>query len=278
MKRAIDAGRVALPRALVQQGVDVARALGCSVVSLGQYTSIITGHGTRLLDRGMSMTTGNSFSIALAIQAIDRSHAARGSDSRELSLAIVGAAGNIGRMCAMLLGRRYRRVVLMGSGRPGSMRRLRAVATTIPEAMVTVDRSALGDADVVVLAVNDVTAPFGPGDFGQSAIVCDLSIPAGIHSTLAAARPDLDVIAGGIAQLPRRENLNIDGFRLPPGLVYGCLAEGILLGLEHARESSYTGVLTADHIARMARIADRHGFELADTPSLAEPTGRLLTI
>ncbi len=262
-KRALDARRLALPRALVQEGVDVAHALGCGVVSLGQYTSIVSGHGTRLTSHGMTITTGNSFAVVLADRAIGRAHARCGADPRDLTLAIVGAAGNVGRACATIIGQRYRRVLLVGSGRRGSRRRLQRLAAEVPGAVVA-DRTALPHADVVIAAVNDVETPLGPGDFARSAIVCDLSMPAAVQRTTPLLRPDVLFVDGVAAQLPSAEDLLIEGFPLPPGQAYGCLAEAVLLGWSDVRESSFTGALTPELVARVAAMADRHGLDLIE--------------
>src|SRR2546427_9868137 len=88
VKRLIDDRRLALPQALVQQGVDLARSLDCQTVSLGQYTSIVTLNGTRLAPRGIGVTTGNSYAIALAIQAIERAHRETGRTPTESVLVI----------------------------------------------------------------------------------------------------------------------------------------------------------------------------------------------
>ena len=72
IKRQIDAQKHGFVQTLVQRGVEVARSLGCSMVSLGQYTSIVTHNGRSLDSFDMGLTTGNSYAIALAIQAIQR--------------------------------------------------------------------------------------------------------------------------------------------------------------------------------------------------------------
>ena len=71
-------------------------------------------------------------------------------------------------------------------------------------------------------------------------------------------------MTGGIARLPFGEDHGIPGFPLPPGQVYGCMAEAMLLGLEGVRDATFTGMLPAEHVYRLAAMAKRHGFTLAD--------------
>ena len=63
MKSLKDQGNLQPGIDLVQQGVDLAMSIGCEVVSLGQYTSIITENGKRIDAPDVGLTTGNSFPI-----------------------------------------------------------------------------------------------------------------------------------------------------------------------------------------------------------------------
>jgi acetylornithine/succinyldiaminopimelate/putrescine aminotransferase/predicted amino acid dehydrogenase len=263
VKEAIDARTLAPARALVQQGVDTAADLGCELVSLGQYTSMVTLNGTRLESRGLGVTTGNSYAIALALQAVRRACRERGLRTAEATLVVAGATGNIGRICAEILAGQFRKVILVGSARPGSLARLKALATTLPNAMVATDLSAAAKGDVVVSAMNAVNAPLEDGHLALGAVMCDLAVPSSVRPDVIARRPDLLVIKGGIAALPFREDLQIAAFPRPAGQAYGCMAEAMLLGFEGIRDRRFTGQLTPDHVARVARMADRHGFTLA---------------
>jgi acetylornithine/succinyldiaminopimelate/putrescine aminotransferase/predicted amino acid dehydrogenase len=267
MKGWIDARAHRQLTALVRKGLEMARSLGCSMVSLGQYTSIATLGGTTLVGAGVGLTTGNSYAIALAIDAIGRAQRERGVRPEEATLAIVGAAGNIGRTCAAMLAPQYRRVLLVGAQRPDSIARLRDLAAATANAVATLDVDQVAAAEVVVAAASAVNAPLIPQHFAPGAIVCDLSVPAAVDRRVHSVRPDVLVIKGGIARLPGGEDLGIVGFPLPPGMTYGCMAEGILLGLEGVTDATFTGSLRAEHVARVRAMAQRHGFALADYKS-----------
>ncbi|MCH7685316.1 MAG: hypothetical protein IH899_01310 [Planctomycetes bacterium] len=234
------------------------------MVSLGQYTSIVTHNGRSLASFDMGLTTGNSYAIALAIQAIQRAQTQRGCDPAELVLAVAGAAGNIGRTCAEILAPHYRRTILLGNNTPESWARLQKYSERIPNAEITTELSAVDTADVVLAATNSVDMPLGPAHFAENAIVCDVSVPPSVRPDTGTIRPDLTIIKGGIVRLPYGEDLEIVGFPLPPGQTYGCMAEGILLGFEGVRDRTFTGSLTPNQVRRIEVIAKRHGFELAD--------------
>ncbi len=264
VKQQLEAWRLALPQALVQQGVDFARTLGCQTVSLGQYTSIVTLNGTRIAPRGMGVTTGNSFAVALAVQALERAHRETLRSASDSVLVVAGAAGNIGRTCAELLAPHYRRTILVGSSKLGSQQRLQTFASKLPNTAATIDLAALSEGDVVVAALNAIDAPLTAECFKPGAIVCDLSVPASLPAGVAGVRPDLLLIKGGIVSLPFGEDLEIVGFPLPAGQTYGCMAEAMLLGLEGIHDTTFTGSLSAEHVARVNAMAARHGFKLAD--------------
>jgi predicted amino acid dehydrogenase len=154
-------------------------------------------------------------------------------------------------------------VVLIGTPKPGSRARLEQIARRLTGSEIATDASGLRDAHVVVVAVNSVEAPLAASDFSRHAIVCDLSVPASVHALGMAGRPDVRWIRGGIVQLPFGEDLGIDGFPLPAGQVYACLAEALLLGFE-GTDASFTGPVTPDRIRRVREMAARHGFEPAD--------------
>lgn len=255
---------LAQPQALVQQGIELARSLNCQTVALGQYTSIVTLNGTRVARNGIGVTTGNSYAVALAIQAIERAHLETGLKPTQSVLVIVGAMGNIGRACAEILAPRYRQTILIGSSKPGSLARLQAFAGKIPNAVVSTDLASVRKGSAVIAALNAVDAPLTADLFAHNAIVCDLSIPASVPPGVAISRPDLLIIKGGIVSLPFGEDMEIAGFPLPTGQTYACMAEAMLLGLEGIHDATYTGALTADKVASIAAMAARHGFQLAD--------------
>jgi acetylornithine/succinyldiaminopimelate/putrescine aminotransferase/predicted amino acid dehydrogenase len=276
VKAQLDARELAAPKALVQMGVDLARSLGCQIVSLGQYTSIVTRNGLDVDGDGIGLTTGNSYSVALAVEAIERAHRDRGTHPSDSVLVVVGAAGNIGRTCAELLAGRYHRTILVGSQKPCAGQRVLALARRIPNAIASTDPGWVTQGDVVVAALNAVDAPLGSEHFGPNAIVCDLSVPRGLRVGLEAARPDLLLIKGGIAALPHGEDLEIVGFPLPRGQVYGCMAEALLLGFAGVSDSTFTGPLTANHVERVLEISRQHGFALADYNRPGEPDSQSL--
>ena len=232
--------RLVNSRRLVQKAVDVAAALRCDVVTLGQFTSIVSRRGESLDNHEMQITAGSNYSAALVSQAIGAELNQRSWDPAELTLGVVGAAGDIASTCAAMMAPEYRKCILVGSGRAASLPRLNHVAGGI-RARVATSLQAIEEADVVVCATNSTTSPLGPECLRSDAIVCDASVPATLRTRIGDDRPELTVLPGAIAALPGKEALEIPGFPLPTGFTYGCMAEGLLLGLDADERPHWSG-------------------------------------
>lgn len=105
---------------------------GCQVLGLGGFTSIVTSNG-KTIDAvpGLAVTTGNALTTGLAHQAMLNACAKLGRSPFDSSAAVVGGAGNIGQVLASLLAEHSPRILLVGSGRSGSLRRLEGVRLKI---------------------------------------------------------------------------------------------------------------------------------------------------
>jgi acetylornithine/succinyldiaminopimelate/putrescine aminotransferase/predicted amino acid dehydrogenase len=264
MKRALASGDLTGAQAMVQDGVDMAKELGCDVTSLGQYTSIVTRNGRTVDAGGMGITTGNTYAVALAVQAVLKAQHRFHGQPRRATLAVVGASGNIGSACAERLASYFGGVRLICNDTPRSIRRTSQLAKRLPGATVSTNLDAVREADAVIVAVNTVSPILGARHFKRGAVVCDLSVPLGVDADIQSTRPDLFVFKGGIAQLPGAEDLEIVGFPLEKGLTFGCMAEGLLLGFEQIKHRFYTGTVRVDGVRELERLADLHGFGLAD--------------
>jgi acetylornithine/succinyldiaminopimelate/putrescine aminotransferase/predicted amino acid dehydrogenase len=116
--------------------------------------------------------------------------------------------------------------------------------------------------DVIVGAANSPQPFLGAADIKPGAVVCDVSIPSMLKPDVWRT-PGITALKGGVVALPHHEKLNIDALPLEPGLVYACMAETILLGLENRWESYSVGDIQKERVLEMLQIARKHGFTLA---------------
>ena len=72
MKQWLDEANFFRVRHSIDKAIKVARFIGCDVIAIGQYTSIVTRNATTLDLPHVGLTTGNSYTIALALEAIEQ--------------------------------------------------------------------------------------------------------------------------------------------------------------------------------------------------------------
>src|SRR5438270_649016 len=113
----------------VREGVELAAEEGCTVVGLGGHTSIVSANGLHLRGCKPALTSGNALTVGMAIMAVRRAVKKLGICTQCASVAVVGATGNIGSTCAVILASEFGEVYLIG--RSATTPRLVAVAEEI---------------------------------------------------------------------------------------------------------------------------------------------------
>ena len=264
MKQWLDEDDFFRVRHSIDKAIKVARLIGCDVIALGQYTSIVTRNATTLQLPHVGLTTGNSYTIALALEAIEHAVRERGSTRRGDPARWSAPPATSARPAPRFSRRGSRATLLLGSSKPSAVRRLARCRRGCRGRTRRADPSALRQAHVVLAAAN------APDAVSGRRAVCAAAPSSAISrcrrrfvqkSGAAARRPDdrrRDCTAA-VRRAPRHP-----GFPLPPGQVYGCMAEAMLLGLEGVRDATFTGMLPAEHVFRLAAMAKRHGFALAE--------------
>ncbi|HEX4925743.1 MAG TPA: aminotransferase class III-fold pyridoxal phosphate-dependent enzyme [Bdellovibrionales bacterium] len=278
---------------LIDEGLDLAVGLGCSVVGLGMFTSVVTRNGLDLTRDDICITSGNSLTVALGVDAVIEQIKSRA--HRGLTLAAIGAAGNICRTYVRELSPHFTNVILVGSGRPGSERRLGQIGAELklrapaaaasrrsssleaalfversfePAAKpasgvrVTSDMNLLRDADVVISATNDPGYLIFPRHLKEGALVCDISFPPNVSPEVREKRPDVSVIHGGVAETPYRDDLELAFFPIQGDRVYACMAETALLGAAGRKSHFSYGDLEPEKIKYIRSLFYEEGFRL----------------
>lgn len=96
--------------------VKIATERGAKIVGLGAYTSVVTGGGRSLLNKvDVPLTTGNSYTVTSGVEALITSAEKLDLQFGNLSAAIVGAGGAIGKATAMLLAEKVSHLTLIGN-------------------------------------------------------------------------------------------------------------------------------------------------------------------
>jgi fatty aldehyde-generating acyl-ACP reductase len=196
----------------------------------------------------------------------------QGRSLRRSHVAVVGARGSVGSLCARLVAREQPgRLVLVGSAMHAEeLESLAAQLRDFCEVEVAADVNTVSDCDVIVAATSAARPALTGVSIRAGTIICDVARPFDTPSDIRA-RGDMTVIDGGLVELPdpnARFGLgNLQG--LPDGIQLACLSETILLALEG--ESQDHGIGDDPPLEQVDRVLDyarRHGFRLAD------PVGR----
>lgn len=239
---------------------------GAKIVGLGAFTAVVGDAGVsvaRQLD--VAVTTGNTYTVATALQGLDYAAQEIGVDLASLPVSVLGASGSIGKACARLLAARGLRVTLVARDR-GKLEQTAGLIREETGASVFVQtdlRAAVRSAGAIVAVTSAMEAMVDATDLQPGSIVCDVSRPRNVSKAVAEARPDVLVFEGGVVVVPGNVDFGMD-FGFPRGTAYACMAETMILALEGRYEDYSLGRdLDPAKVEEISRLADKHGFRLA---------------
>ncbi|HZH97711.1 MAG TPA: hypothetical protein VEX38_01965, partial [Fimbriimonadaceae bacterium] len=152
----------------ITQCAEMAAGLGAKLIGLGAFTSVVGDGGITIAKRSpIAVTTGNSYTVATAIEGTLKACRQVEVDLPNATLAVVGATGAIGKTCARILGRDFGRVLLVGRDEA----RTRAVAEEIPGSEATIDISRIKEADAIVTVTSSDSAIILPEHLKAGSVV-----------------------------------------------------------------------------------------------------------
>ncbi|MCQ1531380.1 aminotransferase class III-fold pyridoxal phosphate-dependent enzyme [Lutispora saccharofermentans] len=119
--------------AQLKKAIGLAKKRGAKIVGLGAYTSVISAGGLLVKDEGVAITSGNSFTVASAVDAVTSAFLQIGRSAAESTAAVVGASGSIGRGVSILISEKVSKLILIGNSKnkKSSMERLYRIAGEI---------------------------------------------------------------------------------------------------------------------------------------------------
>ncbi|MGB9886920.1 MAG: shikimate dehydrogenase [Moorellales bacterium] len=258
---------------IIQTG-RLAEKLGARILGLGAMTSVVGDAGITVARHlNIPVTTGNSYTVATALEGTREAARLMGLEITRSHVAVVGATGSIGAVCARVMAREAARLTLVARNAD----KLERLANTIlRESGVAVELSGeahrvLPTADIVISVTSAVDTVIQPGDLKPGAVVCDVARPRDVSRKVAEVRDDVLVIEGGVVRVPGEVNFHFD-FGYPPGVALACMAETMILALERRWESFTLGrEISLEQVEEISRLAKKHGFELAGFRSFERP-------
>jgi predicted amino acid dehydrogenase len=227
---------------------------------LGAYTSVVGDGGITIAERApIAVTTGNSYTVATAIQGTAQALRMLDVDLSKSVLAVVGATGSIGRTCALCLAPQFERTLLVGR----NIERTEDVSHEVPRSIATTDMAAIAEADAIITVTSTDAAVIQPEHLKPGCVVCDVARPRDVSVRVSKTRPDVLVIEGGVVAVPGDVDFGLD-FGFPPKTAYACMSETMMLALENRAECYTIGkTVTVEQVQETTALAEKHGFELA---------------
>jgi len=250
---------------IIQTG-RIAEKLGAKILGLGAFSSVVGDAGVTIAKNlKIAVTTGNSYTVASAVEGAKEAARLMGHDLKQAHVVILGATGSIGKVCALLLARETRRMTLVARNRSNLEEAARKILYETGLSVKITDnvKQALADAQVVIAVTSATDAIIGPRDLIPGAVVCDVARPRNVSRQVAAERDDVLVIEGGVIEVPGEANFGFD-FGFPPRTAYACMAETMVLALEGRYENFSLGRdIALERVEEISRLAKKHGFRLA---------------
>jgi predicted amino acid dehydrogenase len=252
---------------------DIARKLGAQVMGLGAFTKVVGDAGVTVAKRApLPVTTGNSYSASAALwaahEAVDRLGLLERDEHGRIrgQAMVVGATGAIGSVCARLLALASDELWLVSPESAKLLALKDEIERESPRARIRIAATPddhLPDMDLVVTATSgagkrvlDIMA-VKPG-----CVITDVARPLDLSAEDVARRPDVLVIESGEIELPG--DVAMKDIGLPPGVVYACLAETIVLALEGRYETFTVGrSIEWEKVKEIYRLGLKHGMRLA---------------
>jgi predicted amino acid dehydrogenase len=255
------------------QAAETAKKLGAQVMGLGAFTKVVGDAGVTVAKRApLPITTGNSYSASGALWAahdalVKLGVADIGPEGRITGKAmVVGATGAIGSVCARLLALASDELWLVSPESAKLLALKHEIERENPRAEVHIAATPnghLGDMDLIV------TATSGAGkrildimEVKPGCVITDVARPLDLSAEDVAKRPDVLVVESGEIELPGEVKMRNIG--LPPGVVYACLAETVVLALEGRYETFTVGRnIEWERVKEIYRLGLKHGMKLA---------------
>ena len=252
-------------RKIIQTG-HLAEKLGAGILGLGAYTSVVGDAGisiAKALD--VPVTTGDSYTIAIAVEAVREAARVMEIPLGSATAAVVGATGAIGKVCAALLADDVSELYLIGR-RMDALEELRdnlQRAGARARLHVSTGMDVLKEAQLILTVTSALHDVIHPEHLQPGAVVCDVARPRDVSAMVAAVRDDILVIDGGMVDVPGPVDFHFN-FGFPPAKAYACMAETMALALEGRLEDYTLGKdITRAQVEEISAIAKKHGFRLS---------------
>jgi acetylornithine/succinyldiaminopimelate/putrescine aminotransferase/predicted amino acid dehydrogenase/acyl-coenzyme A synthetase/AMP-(fatty) acid ligase len=251
----------------IQEAVDLASANGAKIISLGGYTSILSNNGLSLAEpAGSRIITGNTLTAASGLMHLGNVIRQRPEFNKPNTIAVIGSTGNIGRIITEML---YEQdeicsdLILVSRSKKREFEFMKNLSDRKNKNVGVRSTNNLLDikeADVVVICTNTNDPVIYPHHISHDkpVIISDLSVPSAVSEEVKCLSNVTVLPFVSYVSLSEDRDVVISSYS-PPGTLFCCAAEAVLLALEPCNEQ-LKGRITPEAVKTITRLAARHGF------------------
>lgn len=264
------------PKALkkIRDAIHLARGKGVTLVGLGGLTSSLSTGGHELLDiQNINVTTGHAYTAYNVTQTLFKVVELFKAPKEEVTVAIVGAAGSVGMLCADIVARAgYRNIVLVDLER-----KLTSVKDHLPVLYglnpslcveVTSDITYVKKSDILITATNTIEALITPDLVTPGMVIVDDAQPSDIHPDVLKIS-DVLVLEAGVVHTPGiNSNFNYGLKKRTDN--FCCMAELLILASHSWNNHYVVKRATLAHVDEISEWGKELGFKVASFQNFQE--------
>lgn len=232
--------------------------LDVELIQLGGLTTSVTSGGRWLAENNEYrnyVNHGDSYTSAVACQAVSKALEFYDKKSSDLTLAIVGTYGIIGEAVSKILVPQFENSILIGRRE----NKLKELEKKIEGNFETTTKLQTKKADVIITATNHPTALLKSEHIKENAIVVDVSQPPNLSPEVCQKRTDICRVDGGFVDVPNGLSIQIPA--LPKGKIFSCVAEVIMQSIENERKS-HVGSIDLNYLKETEKWGSKYRFTL----------------
>jgi len=220
--------------------------LKADVIGLGSLIASVTDGGAWLVqqpDVDVSITHGDTFTVAVAQQGIEKILEKYSFDTARNKIAVVGAYGIIGReLCVFLAKKGFRLIIVESIPEKVELIKKRIRNEKLDKAILTasVNVEDVSAADLVITATSHPSYLLQSNHLKKNAIIYDIAQPINLPPSVVRHRPDITRIDGDYVDIG-----DID-LKFPMGpperSAFACFVETAMMALEGDRRHHVGGI------------------------------------
>ncbi len=240
------------------------------IFGLSGWMGGVTRNGEWLVNQGVqaSIATGNGNTAGIIAEMALELHALAGRHVQKPVIAFLGAAGVIGSTAAELFGKLPLSATILLVDLPKNEGRLQALREKIQASRshpveISVDRTALRRAQLVIVTTSSPKAVIEPGDLSPGTVVIDDSEPKNVPREVQTLRRDV-LVLHVVSQIPSSIHPNFN-FGVPgeeKGSLFTCMPEVFILVARRHRGHFAVGNSAVEVALEIVNWGKGHGFGL----------------